>query len=94
MTTAQVKRTIGGKQVTLSPTENFIYQTGYRVDAISDQLGRLGKQRGANYEYTKEHVAAIEEQLLELVTKTIEALKTPAGEKTKTDGFAAKLAKV
>ena len=94
MTTAQVKRTIDGKQVTLTPTENFIERTGYRIDMVADQLERLSKQRGANFESTKEHISAIETELLELVEKTIEALKTPAGKKAKSNGFAAKLAKV
>ena len=93
-TMTMVKRTIDKKAVELTPTENFIYQTGYRVDMIGDQLKRLGGQRGTNYEYTKEHVAAIEEKLLALVTTAIESLNLPAGKKAKSSGFAAELKKV
>lgn len=76
-----VVRTINGKQVKISPVENFIDRSAYRLLMISNQLDQLGKQVGANYEKTPEMVQAIEDQVLDLLADALKKLKQPASAK-------------
>ena len=78
-----VVRTINGKQVKLTPTENFINCSAYRLLMISNQLDQLGKQVGPNYEKSPEIVQVIEDQLLTLIGNTLDKLKQPASAKAR-----------
>jgi len=86
MATAKtVTRTINGKQIELTPTENFIKQSAYRVKMIREQLKQLAKQHGANYEYTNEFVDNIELELNSLIEKYLGVLRNP--KTAETDGY-------
>lgn len=78
-----VTRKINGKQVKLTPTENFIDRSAYRLLMISNQLDQLGKQVGTNYEKTPEMVQAIEDQVLDLLADALKKLKQPASAKAR-----------
>jgi hypothetical protein len=72
-----VTRKINGKQVKLTPTENFIHKTGYRIKVIREQLKQLAKQHGASYEYSPEFIKNIEAELLGLIDTYLGVLRNP-----------------
>lgn len=87
-----VTKTKNGKTREVTPVHNFVETAGYRVDMILDQLERLSKQHGKNYEYTPEHLDKIQETILEKLATSIDNLRKP-GKAKKTDGFATVLSK-
>jgi hypothetical protein len=89
--TKKVKRTINGEKVELTPTENFIQRTGYRVQMIREQLRQLSKQHGPNYKYNKTHIDATKAELLNLIDSYLEQLYSPSAKATDGYDFAAKL---
>jgi len=87
-----VQKQKNGKKFEVTPSQNFVQTAGYRVDAILDQLDRLGKQHGKSYEYTEAQLEKISETILAKLAETIENLKKPSKAK-KAAGFAAILGK-
>ncbi|KKN77849.1 hypothetical protein LCGC14_0355860 [marine sediment metagenome] len=78
-----VIRTIDGKKVNLTPTENFIDRAAYRLLMLKTQFDQLGKQVGPQYEKTDEMIATIETVILEMAENVIAALKQPTTTKAK-----------
>jgi hypothetical protein len=78
-----VVRTIDGKKVNLTPTENFIDRAAYRLLMLKTQFDQLGKQVGPQYEKTDEMIGTIETAILEMAENAIAALKQPSTTKAK-----------
>lgn len=89
----KVTRKINGKEVELTPTENFTYATNKRLQMLEYQFQLLGKQSGPQYQYNEQVLALIEEKITGMLTGAIGRLKTPGAKVHSTD-FTKELAKV
>jgi len=90
-TNKKVARTINGEKVELTPAENFIQRTGYRVQMIREQLRQLAKQHGPNYKYNKAHIDATKAELVGLIDEYLGVLYSPQTKTADEYDFAAKL---
>lgn len=77
-TNGLVKRTINGVKKYFTPAENFRKDANYRLGLIKDQLEKLGKQKGKNFEYTPEQLNTIENLVCVWLDDMRKSLETPA----------------
>lgn len=73
-----IPRTINGKKVKLSISENTAFEIGYRIEMIKTQLGYLkAKATNANYNFTDKHTDILVDEICTEIDKTCDILKTP-----------------
>ena len=87
-TVAEIKtvvRTVNGKQVKLTPTENFIRDAAYRLQMLQTQFEQLAKLSGKQYEHTDEMIDLLETQIAGFYDKAFESIKNPVKNKARSD---------
>ena len=87
-TVAEIKtvvRTVNGKQVKLTPTENFIKDAAYRLQILQTQFEQLAKLSGGQYEHTDEMIDLLETQIAGFYDKAFDAIKNPVKNKARSD---------
>ena len=85
MADKKVTRKINGKEVELTTTDNFIYATNKRLQALEYQFNLLAKQHGPQYDYNEKAVDFISEKILEMLSKATDELRSPGAVSHATD---------
>ena len=88
-----VTRTVNGKKLNLTPTENFIHAADKRLQYLDYQFELLGKMIGSQYEKTNEMVDVIETEILNMASAALDSLRNPKTVTKTGKTFAAKLRK-
>ena len=88
-----VSRKINGIVKKLTPTENFIRQSNYRLNILDKQFEQLGKMVGNNYERTDGMIDVIEIEILNMASKALDDLRNPKTAIRLEKDFTAKLRK-